>query len=123
MMFQPPDIRVIGPDRYCPDCRRILLKMNEDRDTYTLSGKTHYVAQGSIAFNFEEEMPSEIEVIPDVFCMRPFCRFKRWRRKEKMPDSSLDENDSVKRASYVLAGATVLLAVVYLISVLQRIFE
>ena len=131
MMFQPPDIRVIGPNRYCPDCGRILLEMHDEEEMYTVSRNTHCVMQGSLSINDLSEMPEEIEAVPEVFCLRRRCRFKRWRRGEKLPPALWDEDETLTvehlrkqtRAMYVLSAAAAVLALAYLADIIVRILK
>lgn len=109
------DLRVIGPDRFCPDCRRVLLTINPESDTFTLSGKTEMVSHGELVFDYEEGPPEEIEVVPEVFCLRALCRFKRWRRGEKIPRQPWEEEDeilaSLRKTRYFAVALCVLASV------------
>ena len=128
-MFQPPDIKIIGPSRYCPDCGRVLLEMNQEEETFVVSKKTQCVLQGSLTVHDLDEMPEEIEAVPDMYCLRWHCRFKRWRRGEKISEAPWEEDEVLaelrkfKWAAYVLAGALIFFGLAYFADIIIRILE
>lgn len=113
MDFRVPDIKVVSPDRFCPDCRRQLLFV--DGDTFMVAENTHAYMHSTVMYGDLAEIPDEIEAMPEVYCLRRLCRFKRWRRGEKI-ETPWDEEDKYlvelrkfRRATYALTVASLLL--------------
>lgn len=67
-----------GPDLFCPDCHRWLVRIHDD-GLWDLASKAGVQWQVEIFDPFAP--PDEVEAIPhEAVCLRPRCRFKRWRR-------------------------------------------
>lgn len=75
------ELRVVpvSPDRYCPLCRRLLVKMNDD-GTFALAGRAQVqMVTTTDPFNLPED--DEIEGFLEATCMLRRCRFRRWRER------------------------------------------
>lgn len=76
---------VIGTDFYCPECKRRLVKMNED-GTFDLADKATVLGTGE-----SDEIgtpPTEI-VLVDAICLRTYCRAKRAFRRVFRTDAEI----------------------------------
>lgn len=101
---------VVGPDRYCPDCGRILLKVNDG--SVDLSAKTEMSVEGTA--QWVDAPPDVIEGFPTVVCMRRRCRLRRFVRRESSPVVRPPEVLAIRRQRRMATAvwATILLAMV-----------
>lgn len=76
----------VGPDRYCPDCRRLLVHVNSD-GTFNLSAK----AGMNMAVPFDPDHPDLewneegqlVTPITEAHCELRRCRFRRWLKRSR----------------------------------------
>ena len=73
-MTQIP-VKFIGPNRFCPICKRALVKMNGD-GSFDIAGKS--ALESSFTYDSRED-PDYLEaVVFDAICLRWRCRLKKW---------------------------------------------
>lgn len=106
-------MRVVGPDRYCPDCGRLLLEV-DDHGGFRLGGPDVWVTiEGNATWDPEvDSQPDEIEGFPSAYCMRRRCRLRRWARREKLDlppkPPEVVARDRLRLALIVLGAALIL---------------
>lgn len=66
--------RLSGPDRYCPYCKRLLVKVYDD-GTYDLSGDAAIEGTQTVTWSKDNEPESE-EVSFEAQCLRKRCRLR-----------------------------------------------
>jgi hypothetical protein len=73
-------MRITGPDRYCPDCGRFLVRVKED-------GRFDLAAKSSVEIVWDGRNPAELfsmtehvaySSVLDAHCLRLRCRLRRW---------------------------------------------
>lgn len=67
-------LRFIGPDRFCPDCGRWLVRTHDG--DFTLAAKATALSSGFVADSDWHTGEAE-HVITDAICLRRVCRIKR----------------------------------------------
>ena len=60
-------LRATGPDRYCPDCGRWLVKVKDD-GTFDLAGESEIQQQAVVRFN--EELTEVDALVIEAVCLR-----------------------------------------------------
>jgi hypothetical protein len=71
-----------GPDRFCPDCGRLLFNLSE-RGGFDLAGKAMIETRFELRVDDETMQPIDDEtplLVLEAICLRRRCRFARWRR-------------------------------------------
>lgn len=72
---RPIEIVPITPERYCPYCRRLLVRMEEDG--MILSGRTTVILVSTIdPFNLPED--DQVEGFIEATCLLRKCRLRAW---------------------------------------------
>jgi hypothetical protein len=71
-------LRFAGPDRYCPDCKRLLVHVHED-GTFDLAAKAALITEGEVGPEDFDAGEAELLAV-DATCLSRRCRFRRWLR-------------------------------------------
>lgn len=68
-------MHAVGPNRYCPYCKRALLQIKDD-GKFTLAGR----AEATYGIDLREFVPGEpLEMLAvEAHCLRWPCRLRRW---------------------------------------------
>jgi hypothetical protein len=67
----------VSPDRFCPYCGRLLVKMHHERGTFDLAGK----AQIRMGYEIDpENLPEDglIDGFIEARCLYRRCRLREW---------------------------------------------
>jgi hypothetical protein len=73
-------IHVVGPDLFCPDCGRWLVRIHED-GTHDLAGNSSV----SLALNVSEPEWRDdglVSYVDRASCLKRLCRLRRWLKGE-----------------------------------------
>jgi hypothetical protein len=76
------ELEPTGPDRFCPDCGRLLFNLSEGGG-FDLAGKAMIESRFELRVDSETMLPVDDEtplLVIEAICLRRRCRFARWRR-------------------------------------------
>jgi hypothetical protein len=67
--------KLVGPDRYCPHCKRLLVKIHDD-GTFDLSGHAALESKQTMTIRPDEEEPEVESSSLEATCLYMKCQLK-----------------------------------------------